>query len=168
MPRMAVQRNRQNVESARGRASTICVPGERRGRGTTRGASTQLRVCFLGGAELWARPEQRTSGLRKASPRGTTWRRRGFLGRVLINPLSVSGARHQKRTSFGTVVRRPRVHHLRRRSRRTGSSRTSRSQRGGSPNILRITLSASASKHRPWLSKIRYGSDGGGTVKNER
>src|SRR5262245_9871178 len=30
-------------------------------------------------------------------------------------------------------------------------------QRGGSPNILRITLSASASKHRPWLSKIRCG-----------
>ena len=27
------------------------------GRSTTRGASTQLRVCFSGGAELWARPE---------------------------------------------------------------------------------------------------------------
>jgi hypothetical protein len=38
-----------------------------------------------------------------------------------------------------------------------GPSRTSRFQRGGSPNILRITLSASASKHRPWLSKIRCG-----------
>src|SRR5262245_6941003 len=43
------------------------------GRSTTRGASTQLRVCFSGGAELWARLEQRTSGLRKASPLGTTW-----------------------------------------------------------------------------------------------
>src|SRR5262249_7526879 len=42
------------------------------------------------------------------------------LGRVRINPLSVSGARHQKRPSFGPVVRRPRVHHLRRWSRRTG------------------------------------------------
>jgi hypothetical protein len=47
---------------------------------------------------------------------------------------------------------------LRRRSAgSTVSSRTSRSQRGGSPNILRITLSASASKHRPWLSKICCG-----------
>src|SRR5262245_62418824 len=46
------------------------------GRSTTRSASTQLRVCFSGGAELWARLEQRTSGLRKASPLGTTWRRR--------------------------------------------------------------------------------------------
>src|SRR6516162_3386513 len=36
-------------------------------------------------------------------------------------------------------------------------ARTSFSQRGGSPNTLRITLSASASKHRPWLSKIRCG-----------
>src|SRR5262249_59074704 len=27
------------------------------GRSTTRSASTQLRVCFSGGAELWARPE---------------------------------------------------------------------------------------------------------------
>jgi len=34
------------------------------GRSTTRGASTQLQICFSGGAELWARPEQRTSGLR--------------------------------------------------------------------------------------------------------
>ena len=36
-------------------------------------------------------------------------------------------------------------------------SAESRCQRGGSPNILRITLSASASKHRPWLSKICCG-----------
>src|SRR5262249_10266917 len=42
------------------------------GRSTTRGASTQLRVCFSGGAELWARPEQRTIGLRSASWIGTT------------------------------------------------------------------------------------------------
>src|SRR5262249_19469401 len=27
------------------------------GRSTTRSSSTQLRVCFSGGAELWARPE---------------------------------------------------------------------------------------------------------------
>src|SRR5262249_14177551 len=39
----------------------------------------------------------------------------------------------------------------------TGFSRTNSSQRGGSPNILRITLSVFASKHRPWLSKIRCG-----------
>ena len=30
-------------------------------------------------------------------------------------------------------------------------------QWGGPPNILRMTSSASASKQRPWLSKIRCG-----------
>jgi len=42
------------------------------GRSTTRAAATQLQVCFLGDAELWARLEQRTSGLRNASWIGTT------------------------------------------------------------------------------------------------
>jgi hypothetical protein len=42
-------------------------------------------------------------------------------------------------------------------SRRTWFGLDDHSQCGGSPNILRITLSASASKHRPWLSKILCG-----------
>jgi hypothetical protein len=57
------------------------------------------------------------------------------------------------------VVHQAHVHHYyaHRSAASKGTSRTIRSQRGGSPNILRITLSASASKHRPWLSKIRCG-----------
>jgi hypothetical protein len=35
------------------------------------------------------------------------------------------------------------------------SSHLVRDEHGGSPNVLRITLSAFESKHRPWLSKIR-------------
>jgi hypothetical protein len=73
-----------------------------------------------------------------------------------LAPQRIAASCQKRPNALQQTATRPSL--LRRRSAGSpGSSQTSRTQRGGSPNILRITLSASASKHRPWLSKIRCG-----------